>query len=174
MTRKWPPNSPMPESGVVVANSGPIIALAVIGQLELLGKLYDRVVVPDAVFREVSGDPGRPGAAELTAATWVDRIVLDVPPDPLLAEELGAGEAEAITLAARRHARLLLMDDRRARRVAEAAYGLRVRGVAALVVAAKRQGFVGAVRPLLEAMRTRGYFLSDRVLTRACREAGEE
>jgi hypothetical protein len=88
-------------------------------------------------------------------------------------EELGDGEAEAITLAVRREAKLLLMDDRRARRVAELAYRLRVKGVAGVLVVAKRRGFITAVRPLLEAMRGRGYYLSQRLIERACREAGE-
>ncbi|HEV8714800.1 MAG TPA: DUF3368 domain-containing protein [Candidatus Binatia bacterium] len=88
-------------------------------------------------------------------------------------EELGDGEAEAITLAVRRKAKLLLMDDRRARRVAELAYGLRVKGVAGVLVAAKRRGLITTVRPLLEAMRAHGYYLSQRLIESACREVGE-
>ncbi len=113
------------------------------------------------------------GSHELASASWAVRVTLDLPPDRLLTEELGAGEAEAIALAVQRNAQLLLMDDRRARRVAELAYGLGVKGAAGILVAAKRQGLVSTVRPLLEMMQVRGYYLSPRLIERACHEAGE-
>lgn len=164
----------MPEGGPVVANSGPLIALATVTQLDLLGKLYTTVLVPDAVFVEVAGaGPGKPGAVELPNATWLRRVSLAGAPDPLLSQGLGPGETEAIALALTSGARLLLLDDRRARRIAEVAYGLRVQGVAGLLVTARRRGLVPAVRPLLAAMRSRGYFLSPRLVERACREVGE-
>ena len=164
----------MSEDGPVVTNSGPLIALASIGQLDLLRALYLTVLVPDAVWHEVTeAGAGRPGARELPITSWAIKTTLDPPPDRLLTEELGAGEADAIALAVRRKARLLLMDDRRARRVAELAYGLRVKGVAGIVVAAKRSGLIAAARPLLEMMQARGYYLSPRLINRACVEAGE-
>jgi len=164
----------MAESAPVVTNSGPLIALASVGQLDVLRALYISVLVPEAVWCEVTeAGTGRPGARELAATSWTTRVTIDPPPDRLLTEELGHGEAEAITLAVRREAKLLLMDDRRGRRVAELAYSLRVKGVAGILVAAKRLGVITTVRPLLEAMRGHGYYLSQRLIERACREAGE-
>src|SRR3972149_3046244 len=98
----------MPERGPVVANAGPLIVLAAVGQLDLVGRLYERVLVPEAVFEEITGaGAGRPGAMELPAATWAVRTTVDPPPDPLLTQDIGRGETEAITLAVRRNARLL-------------------------------------------------------------------
>lgn len=165
----------MSEDGPVVTNSGPLIALATVGQLDILYGLYTEVLVPQAVWREVTeAGAGRPGARELSLTSWALKTALDQSPDRLLTEELGAGEADAIALAVQRKARLLLMDDRRARRVAELAYGLPVKGVAGIVVAAKRGGLITAARPLLEMMQGRGYYLSPRLIARACVEAGEE
>jgi uncharacterized protein len=164
----------MAESGPVVTNSGPLIALASVGQLDVLSTLYTSVLVPEAVWREVTeAGEGRPGTRELIATPWTTRIKINPPPDRLLLEELGDGEAEAITLAIRCEAQLLLMDDRRARRVAELAYGLRVKGVAGVLVVAKRRGLIPAVHPLLEAMRGHGYYHSQRLIESACREVGE-
>jgi uncharacterized protein len=98
---------------------------------------------------------------------------LGTPPDALLAEDVGPGEAEAITLAVRRHARLLLLDDRRARRIAEVAYHLRVKGVAGILVTAKRRGLVASVRSVLEEIRANGYYLAQTIIDRALCEAGE-
>jgi predicted nucleic acid-binding protein len=95
------------------------------------------------------------------------------PPDALLAEELGPGEAEAIALSVRRHADLLLIDERKGRRIATLAYKLRVKGTAGVLVLAKRRGLVPAVRPLLETMRTGGYYLAESLIDLAAREVGE-
>ncbi|HEX9942634.1 MAG TPA: DUF3368 domain-containing protein [Thermoanaerobaculia bacterium] len=160
--------------GPVVCNAGPLIALAIVGRLDLLEKLYRRVLVPEAVFQEVTGTGiGRIGATEVSAAAWLERVPGGTLPEPLLAKELGAGEAQVIAVAHRIGSKLVLIDERRARRIAEEAYGLRVRGSAGILVAAKRIGLLPAVRPLLERMRSQGYYLSRRLIERATKEAGE-
>ncbi len=164
----------MSEAGPVVTDSGPLIALATVGLMDLVGKLYGSVLVPGAVFQEVAHfGRTRPGGAELATASWAERVDLDAPPDVLLAQELGPGEAEAISLAALRGARLLLLDDRRARRIAEVAYGLRVKGAAGVLVSSKQAGLIPSVRSPLDAIRSEGYFLAQSVIDAALREAGE-
>lgn len=59
----------MASEALVVADSGPLIALAVVGKLDLLHKLYSRVIVPGAVWKEVVIDSSLPGASEILAAT---------------------------------------------------------------------------------------------------------
>ena len=53
-----PTNCAMPEpvqhQQTVVGDSGPLIALAIIGQLEVLPRLYRRVIVPQTVWDEVT------------------------------------------------------------------------------------------------------------------------
>ncbi|MFO1429002.1 MAG: DUF3368 domain-containing protein [Candidatus Competibacteraceae bacterium] len=161
-------------NGLIVCNAGPLIALSLVGKLDLLHHLYDRVLVPEAVVREiVESGVGRAGATEIKAASWLEHVQLDFPPELLLAKELGAGEAAIITVAYRLSANLVLIDERRARRIAEQAYGLRVKGSAGILVAAKRANLIPAVRPLLETMAGQGYFLSRRLMERVCQEAGE-
>lgn len=95
----------MSDPGPVVTDSGPLIALATVGQMDLLGKVFGTILVPDAVFREVAWyGARRPGADELAAATWAIRVDLEVPPEALLAEDVGPGESEAIALAVQRRA----------------------------------------------------------------------
>lgn len=53
-------------SRTIVGDSGPLIALAIIGQLDLLPKLYQRIVAPPMVWEEVTvRGAGLPGAAVL-------------------------------------------------------------------------------------------------------------
>lgn len=158
----------------IVCNAGPLIALSIVGHLGLLEKLYRRILVPDTVIQEVVGaGAGRFGAVELDAASWIEKVVTGVLPEPLLAMELGPGEAAVISTAHRLKARLVLIDERRARRVAEHAYGLRVKGSAGILISAKRAGLIPKVRPLLESMAREGYFLSARLIDRAIGEAAE-
>lgn len=92
----------MTDPSPVVTNSGPIIILSAIGQLDLLRGLHTSVLVPESVFTEVSlAGKGRPGSAELEVAPWLERVPVVPPADPLLLQLLGRGEADAITLALR-------------------------------------------------------------------------
>lgn len=52
-------------------------------------------------------------------------------------------------------------------------YGLAVRGTVGILVEARRRGLLPMIRPLLESMARKGYFLSARLIETACREAGE-
>ena len=108
----------------------------------------------------------------MLAADWYEDVA-GVNPDPLLISELGAGEASVIATAYERRAHLVVLDDRRARRIAAHAYRLQVKGTAGILVAAKRNGLVSEVRPWLESMRSQGYHLSQRLINRAAAEAGE-
>ena len=84
----------------VVVDAGPLIALAGVGQLSVLDRLYGRILVPSAVIREVTlAGAARRGAGEVSAAGFIEEVNVSPPPDPLLANELGPGEAEVITLA---------------------------------------------------------------------------
>jgi predicted nucleic acid-binding protein len=160
--------------GPIVCNTGPLIALAMAGHLGVLPRLYRRILIPEAVFQEAVGSGmGRIGAEEIAAADWVEPIPDSLPLEPLLAKELGPGESAVIAAAHHLGARLVLLDERRARRIAEHAYGLRVKGSAGILVSAKRAGLVPLLRPLLEKMRDQGYYLSQRIIDRALAEAGE-
>jgi predicted nucleic acid-binding protein len=84
---------------------------------------------------------------------------------------LAAGESEAIVLAERRDARLIL-DERRARRVA------RTRGIAPIstvtvVVAASELRLIGVddVEPLLRRMQAAGFYLAEQIIQDAVAEA---
>lgn len=165
------PSSPARDV-LVIADSGPLIALSGIRQLTLLPQLYQRIGAPPAVVAEILAacDPLR-GRALIDEAPWLERLSAPTVARAL-PSTLGEGEAEAILLALGDSQALLLMDDLMARRAATA-LSIPVTGSAGVLVRAKRQGLVPAVRPLLLAMRGNGYYLSDVVIERAIRESGE-
>ena len=157
-----------------VINAGPLVALAVLGRLELLPALFAECWIPQAVFDEVAvAGIGKPGATSLHSTEWQARVRVSPIPDPLLILELDAGEAEVISLARHLSPCMAVIDERRGRRFAAEVYGLPVKGTAGILVEAKRRGLVNEVRPLLLELRAGGYFIATNVIDAACQAAGE-
>ena len=160
---------------IVVSDSSPLIALADVGQLRLLRDLFSTVLIPEAVYQEiVVQGAGRAGAEAVQAAAWIEqRGVVNTGLADVLKLELDEGEAEAITLAFESGADLVLLDERRGRQRA-VRLGLRVTGVLGVLVEAKHQGLLAAVRPFLDALRRDAVFwISDDLYRRILDLAGE-
>jgi predicted nucleic acid-binding protein len=66
----------MPDAprGMVVVNTTPIIALSIVGRLDLLQSLYGEVWIPPAVYGEVMAGAGRPGTQDLERALHSRRL----------------------------------------------------------------------------------------------------
>jgi len=107
---------------IVVSNSSPPVALARIGRLNLLASFYQRILIPVEVQHEVTvAGRGLPGAEEVRNANWIEVAGEKSRADPTLAQacqNLGAGERAAILLAKSLRADLVLLDERKARRIA--------------------------------------------------------
>lgn len=160
---------------IVVANAGPLIALAQIGQFQLLGQLYGRIHIPVGVQDEVvaSGE-GRAGAEDVAAASWIEVVkVQDGAAVALLRERLDLGESEAVALAMELEADLLLIDEARGRRIAEA-HGIHKTGTLGTLLAAKARGLIPAVTPLLDALLSRGFRMDSELYDVVRQLAGED
>ena len=166
----------MPSSAdrrVVVVNATPIIALTIIDQLSLFRDLYGRVLIPPAVRREVlAGGPGRPGAAQLEAASWIEDIQLRDPRRADLISDLDRGEAEVIALAQEVNADLVVIDERLGRRHARR-LGLPVTGTLGVLLKAKSEGRISRIAPMLEALQDGGIRLANDLVERVMNLAGE-
>jgi predicted nucleic acid-binding protein len=154
---------------VWVVNASPLISLSRIGEVHLLSALAAEVIIPDGVLGELSKGTVPLGAADLGRhrAVRVEQI------HPIVAAwDLGPGEAEVLSYAASSPGFIAIIDDRAARRCASA---LRVptRGTLGVILEAKRCGLVSAVAPLIEQLQKAGLFLSDEIVARALRSAGE-
>jgi len=163
-------------SRIVVADTGPLIALARVERLGLLHRLYRESWVPPTVHTELAVNSGRPGAKVLAGAFdagWLKvRSVTDTNAVSELSRLLDPGESEAIVLAEQEKARFLLIDDARGRRVARGR-GVCVIGVAGVLLAAKSRGALVAVGPVLEELSQMGYRFSPRLVAAVLERAGE-
>lgn len=141
---------------IVVSDTSPITNLAAIGQLDLLRQLYVTIIIPLAVYNEmVAVDKIVPGAIEIQTFGWVQtqlvvdaQRVIDIQANQ---DDIDLGEAEAIILALEVKADLLLMDERRGRALA-INYGLNVTGLLGVLLQAKRNGLIPAVKPLIDQL----------------------
>lgn len=159
---------------ILVADSSSLIVLERIGQLNLLGKLADSTHIPEAVYQEVAGHGARrpETAALLSAANIVRAQVRDRARVERLRNYLGWGESEAIVLAGEIDSDFLLLDDARARRIAESE-GCRVVGLLGLLIRAKELAIVDYVKPVLDEMVGAGFFIHDDLYRLVLRRAGE-
>lgn len=159
---------------IVVADSAPLIALAKIGQFQLLRSVYGSLGVPKAVNREVvSLGISRPGAAEVNEANWIQVFtVRDQTAVALLRQQLDLGESEAITLAIQLGATSLLIDEAKGRRIAQS-QGIPVIGTIGTLLLAKQRSLIGEVTPLLNELQMSGFHMSSGLYLTAQKLAGE-
>ena len=158
---------------LIIADTGPLIALAVSGQLKLLQQLFEQTLIPEAVLNELCISSSRPGAVALASALdagWL-KTVASEPPAKRLLRTLDQGEAEAITLAG--HQNLPLLIDEARGRIAARKEGIKFFGTGALLIQAKRQKLIPEVKPVLDQMKASGYRISPPLRQEILDRAGE-
>lgn len=164
----------MTTAPVVVTNNTPVSSLIRIHQLPLLGLLFGRVLIPQQVVDEL--DRGQHVLGAWRDAPGADALVVAEPLDgPFLRQllvQLDAGEAAAVALSVERGASLLLMDEREGRKVARR-HGLRLAGTLGILLEAKQQGHLAAVKPWIEALDREGFHLGDVLRAHVLAVAGE-
>jgi uncharacterized protein len=141
---------------IVVSNTSPIFYLSTIGQLDLLRQLYGEIIIPTAVFNEITnvGNTDASAAIVLTISWIQTRPVSDQAFINALSVELDPGEAEAIALAVELEADRPLIDEPLGRAAAMRS-ALQVTDVLGILVAAKRRNLIQEVKPLLDALTVR-------------------
>jgi predicted nucleic acid-binding protein len=126
---------------IVVSDTSPLNYLVLIEAVEILPKLFGRVVVPQAVVDELTAT-GAPDAVRV----WIENpprwLEVRIPQLPDTSLALGRGERDAICMAVELSA-LCLLDDRKARREAERR-GVKVAGLLAILAEAKDRGLIDA------------------------------
>ena len=163
---------------IIVSDTTPISELAKVNHLNLLPKLFGKVVIPQGVFDELQRGE-HPAAKLVQNLSWLEVVTVD---NQQLVRELQQSfkldlrESEAIALAEEISASGLLIDERAARKVAMA-QKLPLIGTVGILLLAKRRGLLDSVKDVLDEMQEQGMRISDRlyvqVLTLAQEKDGE-
>jgi predicted nucleic acid-binding protein len=148
---------------IAVADASPLCYLILIGQIDLLPKLFLHVAVPRAVITELLHED-----APEAVRTWASNLPawIGVKENPLSAsaglEKLQAGEQASILLAESLQADIILLDEKAARSVA-ANRGLRVTGLLGVLGEAATRGLV-ELAPAIDRLRTTNFRSSPALL----------
>ena len=157
---------------IVVSDTSPINYLVLIELQDLLPELFQRVLIPDAVHRELQStgapDPIRRFLAE--APNW-----LEVRPSPEIdpaLPHLDSGEGEAISLALSIGADWVLLDERKGRQAARER-GLRVSGTLGVIRLAADQKLI-TLTDALDRLEKTNFRVSPQLLNRLRGGASED
>jgi len=162
----------------VVSDSSPFVYLARLQRFDLLHTLFDQILIPGAVWREVAvASASNPEGLEVVKAAeagWLK--VEEATANPSFRDQgllgLGEGEREAILLALQKSA-LLIIDETDGRKVATR-LGITSIGTLGVLVQAKLSGLIPELRAELNRLKAETNFrFTDKLFERALRSVGE-
>ena len=148
---------------IIVADTSPINYLILIKEIEVLPRLYGKIVIPEAVREELLR-PVAPEAVRIWTAqapAWLETRTPASIADSSLAR-LDAGERDAIMLATELNAEQLIVDDREGRRIAKER-GISVIGTLGVLKEAAAMGFVD-LRDCVARLQTTTFYVAPEVL----------
>jgi predicted nucleic acid-binding protein len=169
---KSSPKSHVAEKWVI--NSSPVIALGRVGQVELLARLPQKAIIPQAVSEELLNGPEGDPARQVVEGGLFE-IVETPPPSPeILAYDLGKGETAVLSFAVLNPDWVAILDDGAARRCARS-LSIAMTGTLSVVILAKQYGLIESAGQVLRALRSNGFRLDDSLISNALkRTVGEK
>jgi len=143
----------------IVSDTSPLISLEKIdGGYKLFRRLYDKVLVPPAVLRELAAGLFENEEAYLSHFGIDDLLQVETPEhsEGEETEHLDPGEREAIALALEFDLPLLIEEE--AGRTLARELGIRISGIAGQILQVVREGIIGADRAnrMLGALKRKG------------------
>jgi len=147
---------------VVISDSSPLISLLSVEKLDILGKLFETVMIPEVVYNEVFNKKVSNLDLKKTKFLQIEKVT-DRKMVKLLKMQLGYGESEVIALALEKGIDRVIIDDKQARKVADK-LGLKVIGTLGILILAKEKQVIKEVRPLVLSMMEKINFRIDRAL----------
>ena len=156
----------------VISNNGPLVGLWGLDFLFLLRDLYTEVWIPREVEKEFLGIKRESRQEALDNAPWIKVVDLKNPQTALVYGKLDPGEAEVFALADEHNARLIIIDEHKARQEASK-MGLSFKGTVGVLLEAREEGLIDEIKPLLIVLQEKGMYLDESLIAYALREAGE-
>ena len=148
---------------VIISDTSCFIILTKIDELELLHNLYGQIITTVDIAIEYGE----------VLPEWVEIVdVTDKCKQQLLELQIDKGESSAITLALEIPESTLILDDFKARKVAER-LGLVYTGTIGIIVKAKLKGIIPSVKPLIEKIKKTNFPISNEIELQALKEANE-
>lgn len=155
---------------MIVSDASPLIVLLKTNKLSILQKLFTKIIVPKAVYQEITAKEQEKQIFDKT--DWIEiRDIKNSELNNLLKKLIDKGEAEAIILAKELKTSLLL-DDAKARKYA-ILLNVEVIGTLGLLKMAKKRGITPSVKETISDMLAEGYYIEDKLIARILEDVGE-
>ena len=151
---------------IVVSDTTPLISLMKAGRLELLEPLFKEVLIPEAVFAELTTNARHQREAEQIGMSSFIRVVTVSEQKAVdilqRASGLDLGESEAIVFADDVKADVLLMDEAKGRQVAKA-MGLQIMGTVGVLLFAYQEKLISGsdVEAALNKMKNESIYIGE-------------
>ena len=147
----------------IISDTSCLILLRNIGELDLLYKLYRNVITTVEVANEF-GD---------ILPDWIEiKTATNLHYQQILEIQIDKGEASAIALAIEITDCMLIVDDYKARKVAEK-LGIKITGTIGIIIKAKLNGIIPSIKPFFEKIKNTNFRISEEIIQQAYFEAGE-
>ena len=158
----------------VVVNSTPIIALCNADLLYVLREMYGEIIIPKAVFDEVTAKKDSACYQIRENLEWIKvEQVNDNVDRTMYKPKLHAGEVEVMILARQiPEADLVIIDDNAAKRTAQY-LGLKVTGTLGVLIKAKRKGIIDSFKDAIDKIQDNGFYIDEKLRKMAIEQAGE-
>ena len=152
---------------IIISDTSPITSLLKINKIEVLEKIFKKVIIPEAVHNEL-----KLTHLEIPAFISTQHVKNKEYVNALLSE-LDTGEAEAIALAKELNAELLLIDEHLGREIAERE-GIQIIGLLGVFLIAKKRGIINSIKKIISLLESEANFwLSDSLKNEVYKLAGE-
>lgn len=154
---------------IIISDTTPIISLIKINRIDLLEKLFGEVLIPDAVFRELTSNETFKNEADIVKSSNFIKTssIKDKKSLAILqaASGLDDGESEAIILADELHSDVLIIDERSGRKVAKN-LGIAITGTVGVLIQAYYENMISEedVKTCFEYLKNSSIRLSDSLI----------
>lgn len=159
------------KNGLVIADSGPIFSLALINKLDILNSLFEDVRIPTAVWNEITYDKSKQDF-QLLYNFFTDKTSR-ISGLNELTFVMDYGESESVILYKELNADFLLIDDKKARNIAEN-LNINCIGLLGVLSIAKDKGLIEQLKPIFESFLQNRRFYSIELLNTILISKGEE
>lgn len=157
----------------IIADSSPLIILLKSGLENILPKLFDEIIVPDAVWQEIlSNDHNDIAQQKLPFLLWLKKTSAKELKQEIEIYNLGKGETEALSLALEISDAAVILDDFAARKCAKN-LSIPFIGSGGLLILAKQKNLISSVSEELKKIQEAGLWISDSVIKIIKEKAGE-
>jgi len=147
----------------IISDTSCLILLTNIGELDLLHEVYGQIITTIDIANEYGEK----------LPDWVEiKEVKDKYRQRILEMQIDKGESSAITLALETSDCTLILDDYKARRMAEQLH-LSYTGTIGVIIKAKLLGIIPSIKPLLDKIRQTDFRVSVDIELQALKEANE-